>query len=224
MEERKYYEAYEERYKQVHARKLQWLSDEPSEIVGRTLEKYGVGKAARILEVGCGEGRDAAQLMRLGYDLTATDVSAEAVRYCGAKYPQYAQRFHVLDCLQDETRETYDCIYAIAVLHMLVDDADRRAFWRFMQTHLNAGGIALVGSMGDGETERRSDPGDAFALMERTHEATGQTVRIAGTSCCVVSSETLRKEAEAAQLRVVEEGKTAVLPDFPAMLYLVAQR
>ena len=38
--ERHYYEAYDDRYKQVHQRSLKWFSDSPSRIVEETLLKY----------------------------------------------------------------------------------------------------------------------------------------------------------------------------------------
>lgn len=64
---KKYYEAYEDRYKQIHAYDLQWASDTPSKIVLDTISKYQISKDASILEIGCGEGRDAACLLKAGY-------------------------------------------------------------------------------------------------------------------------------------------------------------
>ena len=74
-EQRRYYEAYDERYKQVHQKSLQWFSSLPSKIVEETITEYGISKISKILEIGCGEGRDAIYLMKNGYDLLATDVS-----------------------------------------------------------------------------------------------------------------------------------------------------
>ena len=65
---RKYYEAYDERYKTVHEKGMRWASDEISPIVFDTMLKYGIGKNAAILETGCGEGRDAIPLLQDGYD------------------------------------------------------------------------------------------------------------------------------------------------------------
>lgn len=68
-QKRSYYEAYEDRYQQVHREGVQWFSDSPSKIVGQVIQKYGITKQAEILEIGCGEGRDAAYLLKEGYHL-----------------------------------------------------------------------------------------------------------------------------------------------------------
>lgn len=223
-ETRPYYKAYEDRYRQIHGLGLQWASDRPSPIVAQTMDGVRLSPAARLLEIGCGEGRDAAPLLEQGHDLLATDVSADAVAYCRRKFPRYAARFRVLDCLRDSLEGNFDFIYAVAVVHMLVRDEDRAGFYRFIREHLAPGGTALVGTMGDGSTERCSDPRDAFALQERVHEETGRTVRVAGTSCRMVGFAAWERELDENGLAVQEKGLTAVEPDFPQMMYAVAKR
>ena len=78
----KYYEAYEIRYRQVHGKNLSWASDNPSPIVEEILKKYIHAYHARILDIGCGEGRDCRYLLKQGYDVQAVDISEEAVHYC----------------------------------------------------------------------------------------------------------------------------------------------
>ena len=65
-----YYEAYEKRYRQVHGRGLSWASEKNSPIVLEMLEKYGK-TSGRILDVGCGEGRDCLFLLKRGCDVQA---------------------------------------------------------------------------------------------------------------------------------------------------------
>lgn len=224
MSKRKYYEAYEDRYKQVHAAGLQWASDEPSPVVLEAIRRLALGKDARMLEIGCGEGRDAAALLVRGLNLTATDVSPEAVAHCQAKYPQWAARFQVLDCLTDSLDERFDFLYAVAVLHMLVEDAHRAGFYRFIREHLTPKGAALICTMGDGEEEFQSDPSTAFDRTLRTHEATGKALMLAGTSCRVVSTDTFHRELESNGLTIIESGRTSVEPDFPVMLYALVRK
>lgn len=221
---RTYYEAYDDRYRQVHEASLQWFSKEPSRIVSEVIEQYSVDLTARILEIGCGEGRDAGFLMEHGYDVLATDVSPEAVSFCRKIFPHFAEQFAVLDCVREGLSGQFDFIYAVAVIHMLVLDDDRNAFYRFIHSHLKDTGIALVCTMGDGTVERCSDITTAFDLQERTHEATGKTLEIAGTSCRMVSFETFDEELRRNGLAVVKQGITAVEPDFPQMMYAVVKR
>lgn len=218
---RKYYEAYDDRYRQVHGEKLQWFDDASSPIVLQTMQKYGVSTQSAVLELGCGEGRDAFALLEAGYDLLATDISNEAVRWCRSRRPEHAEHFRVLDCVSGTLERHYDFIYAVAVLHMLVPDGDRNAFYAFLRTHLAENGLALVCTMGDGETECQSDIQTAFSLQARTHEQSGRQLQIAGTSCRMVSFSTLEREIRQAGLCVRERGITTTVPGFSEMMYVV---
>lgn len=224
MSERKYYHAYDDRYRQVHEKNLRWMSEEPSPIVAETIREFAISRQAEMLELGCGEGRDAIPLLRQGYGLLATDISPEAIAFCQKEAPEYAAQFCTLDCVSDKLDLRFDFIFAIAVLHMLVPDEDRNAFYSFIRSHLKAEGIALIGTMGDGVFERQSDIRTAFDLQERIHEQTGTPVQIAGTSCRTVSSETFDAELKNNGLAVIRQGITAVEPDFPQMMFAVVKR
>ena len=220
---RKYYEAYDDRYRQIHQEGLQWFYDDPTPIVGQMMDRFSVGLQHKILELGCGEGRDAFPLLRKGFRVLATDISTEAIAYARAKWPEYAENFAVLDCISGKLEEKYDFIYAVAVVHMLVEDAHRDAFYRFIKSHLKPDGVALICTMGDGEIQRQSDIHTAFDLQERVHEPSGKPVRIAGTSCRMVSFGVLEKEVTRNGLKLVESGVTAAPPDFPVLMYAVVK-
>lgn len=221
--EKKYYEAYEERYRRVHENSLRWFSGNPSGIVREIMEKYGLTGASKLLEIGCGEGRDAVSLLRDGWDLLAVDVSQTAVDYCRRLMPEKRDCFQAADCLKDEPKGGFDFIYAVSVLHMLVPDGDRREFYRFIGRRLNAGGIALICAIGDGEEERSSDISKAFELHKRTHEETGRELYVEGTSCRVASFPTLRREISGNDLELLESGLTAIEPDFQCVMYAVVK-
>lgn len=217
----KYYKAYNERYKAIHQKGYSWAGDVPSPIVLEMLHKYGIPSSREILEIGCGEGRDAATVLRSGFNLTATDISEEAIRYCKEKYPDFASRFQILDCLEGKVDTQYDFIYAVAVVHMLVLDKDRDGFYAFIRDHLKPGGLALICSMGNGEFEMQSDISTAFTLQERNH-ISGK-VLVAGTSCRMVSFPTFEAEIARNGLEIVEKGFTEAMPDFNCLLYAVVK-
>lgn len=221
---RKYYEAYDDRYRQVHGQKLQWASNEASAIVLHIIRRHSIGKESAILEIGCGEGRDASALLEQGYCLTATDISPEAIRYCREKWPEQEDSFQILDCIRGQWKDTYDYIYAVAVIHMLVEDEDRAGFYRFIRQHLREKGIALVCTMGDGEMTVKSDISTAFDLQERTHEATGRKLLLSGTSCRMVNREHFLNEIRENGLNILESGLTEVPPDFPVMMYAIVEK
>ena len=222
MEEtRKYYTAYDARYKTAHAQGVSWAGDLPTPIVPDVIRRYGIGADRALLEIGCGEGRDARAVLAQGYDLLATDVSREAIAYCRKRLPAYGAHFQVLDCLSDPLDRRFDFIYAVAVIHMLVPDEDRAGFYRFIRDHLKPEGLALICSMGNGKTETQSDVTQAFALRERNHE-TGKML-VAATSCRMVSMETFRRELTENGLNSLESGLTASPPEFDSMLYAVVR-
>ncbi len=221
--QRKYYEAYDDRYRQIHAEGLQWFFDDPTPIVQQIIKNYGITGHHKILELGCGEGRDAFPLLEQGHNLLATDISPAAIDYAKEKCPRYGENFAVLDCVRGAIADRFDFIYAVAVVHMLVEDADRNRFYGFLREHLTGNGIGLICSMGDGETERCSDVGTAFDLQSRTHEQTGREVHVAATSCRMVSFDTFRGEIKRNGLRMIEEGITSAPPDFPVMMYAVVK-
>ena len=219
---RAYYEAYDNRYQQVHRENLKWFAEEPSGIVSNVIQKYGV--CGRILELGCGEGRDARPLLERGFDLLATDISPAAIAFCQKEWPEYQDHFQIMDCVRGNMDAEFDFIYAIAVIHMLVLQEDRNKFYRFVRNHLKENGISLICTMGDGVTERKSDISTSFELQDRVHEQTGRVLRLAGTSYRAVSIDTFRGELKENGLEILEQGMTDVEPDYGKMMYAVVRK
>lgn len=221
-ENRKYYAAYEERYKTAHAKGVTWAGNKNTPIVPETIRKYRIRKEQNLLEIGCGEGRDARAVLEDGYHLLATDLSVEAIAYCKGTMPHFEAHFCVLDCLADELEETFDFIYAVAVVHMLVVDEDRDGFYGFIRDHLKPDGLALICAMGDGEFEMQSDISRAFEIQERNHES--GKMMVAGTSCRMASFKTFDDELERNSLEVIEKGLTSALPEFNSLMYAVVRK
>lgn len=218
----KYYQAYEERYKTVHAKGISWSSNVCTPIIMEVIKKYSISTDSKILEIGCGEGRDSRILLENGYALQATDISQEAISYCQKNMPIYNDHFTTLDVLSNTLSQQYDMIYAVAVIHMLVLDEDRNGFYQFIHDHLNEHGIALIATMGDGVVEMQSDITQAFTLQERDHEC-GKLL-VAGTSCRMVSFDTFERELMYNDFEIVEKGITEALPNFNSLMYAVVRK
>ena len=218
---KKYYEAYEQRYKTIHEKGCGWFGDAPTPIVSDVINRYGLHKNVKMLEIGCGEGRDAIPLLRQGYDLFATDISPEAISYCKNLAPEYVKNFGVLDCLNCKENKRYGFIYAVAVVHMLVLDADRNRFYRFIKEHLTDDGIARICSMGDGVTEKKTDVSEAFTLQEREHPK--GKIKVAATSFRMISNSNFEKEITDSGLHVIEKGITDGAPDYFSLMYAVVK-
>ena len=130
-DDRKYYTAYEERYKTAHAQGVSWASSVSTPIVMEVIGKYGISHSQRLLEIGCGEGRDSRTVLEHGFQLTATDISSEAIAYCKEKMPEYENQFSVLDCLSDELDEKFDFLFASLLSICLCLTRTETAFMAF---------------------------------------------------------------------------------------------
>ena len=203
---KKYYEAYEERYKTIHKEKGKpWAGERPSVLLEKLLLKYNATSKSSILEIGCGEGQNALYLISKGFNVLASDVSNEAILWCKswAKERRIDEKhFFVMDALNNSLTDKYDFIYSVAVLHMLVEDEDRINFLTFIRDHLNENGKAFVIVMGDGKQEYRSDATQAFNIIERPFE--DELVKVASTTCRMVTWEEYLAELDRAGLEVID--------------------
>ena len=219
---REYYKAYEDRYKTIHQKGASWFSNTPTPIVMELLEKYGISLSSPILEIGCGEGRDAKALLEKGYCLKATDVSPEAISYCKAAFPEHISNFQTLDCLKDHHPFSYTFIYSVAVIHMLVPSKNRTDFYQFIYQHLTENGLSLICTMGDGKIERETDIRKAFRVEEREHSS--GSIPVSSTSCKMVSFSTFEKELKENRFTIIEKGLTESFPDFPILMYALVKK
>jgi hypothetical protein len=111
--------------------------------------------------------------------------------------------------------------FQVAVIHMLVPDEDRADFYRFIRDQLSDTGVALICSMGNGITERQSDLRFAFELQKRTHDESGQSLMLAGTSCRMVSFPSFESEMRGHGLKILKTGMTRIETVFSEIMYAV---
>ena len=205
--DQKYYKAYEQRYKTVHSQTgMAWAGETPSKVLEEILKKYSINTNSAILEIGCGEGQNALFLQKQGYNIKASDVSNEAIKWCkqnAIKNNIPETNYFVLDVLDNNFQDSFDCIITVSTLHMLVLEEDRKGFLDFIYNHLNKNGIAIITVMGDGQKERNDcDITKAFDLSER--EFNNQKINVTSTSCKIVNWQTLFKEFNNSNLKVIE--------------------
>ena len=218
----KYYEAYDTRYKQVHNKGLVWSTNINTEIVEVTINKYHL-ENKKMLEIGCGEGRDARYLLNKNYNVLATDISQEAIDYCVRNDITHKDSYKVLDVLSDNSQNKYGFIYSVACLHMLVLDEDRNKYYSYIYNHLEDDGYALILTMGDGIKESISDIAKAFDDIKRVHQESNQEIEVATTSCRIVNFDTLLKEVNN-KFEVIEYGITEIENHFDRIMYIVIKK
>lgn len=218
---KKYYEAYNERYKILHKQDKQCFSDHPTPILYQIINKYNINHKDKILDLGCGEARDTIQLLKQGYNVIGMDISKEVIQYNQHRYNHYKDSFIQCDCINGEYSDYYDFIYAIALLHMFVLDTDRNKFYKFLYNHLQSDGLALICTMGDGIYEYQSDIHKAYHIIEKDYN--GISIKVPMTSCRIISRDTFKKELNQ-YFDIVEISDTSIKDEFDHMIYAVVKR
>jgi len=122
----------------------------PSRHLDRFLDRLSPG--ARILEMGCGGGRDSARIRERGFDLDATDGTPAMVTKANERFEVGARlmRFEELDA-----EEAYDAVWAHACL-LHVERARLPAILSAIHRALKSGGWHYASyKLGDGEGRDR---------------------------------------------------------------------
>lgn len=197
---KKYYLAYDERYKKAHSEGILWFSKNPTPDLLKWIEHYDISKQDKICEVGCGEGRDTLYLGIKGYKVNGIDASESAINKCKELANKNLENveFGVEEIINLDNSEIikYKWIYAVGVLHMLVDDNDRNLFLKSIYNMLDREGHVLLVNMGDGEGEMKTDTSKAFEIQERSNNSEGKKVMVASTSYRSINWENHIKELE----------------------------
>lgn len=221
-----YYKAYDKRYRQTYENNSLWEISERTKEVIDTLKKYKITKNSNILELGCGEGRDAIYLLDNGYNVLGVDYSFTVIDKCNelTNY-KYVNNFKQLDLIENSLNEKFDFIYSVAVIHMFVLDEHRNKFYNFIYDHLKDNGIALIISMGDGVLEINSDLEKAFDDTKRVNINTNKEIMVASTSCRVKKIDEMKKEIQLNNLEILEEKIIDDVPSFnKCMLFIVKKK
>ncbi len=119
---------------------------------------------SRLLELGCGSGRVAVALARLGFDVTGLDTSGEmlaaAARKRASLAPEVAERLHFMraDMRSFDINREFDLVFAVFNSYLLLPDASARAAClRSSLRHLRPGGMLAVDVFAADALDRQPD-------------------------------------------------------------------
>ncbi len=111
--------------------------------------RFGRGRALRILDAGCGRGWFTARLKALGHDVVGVDVSEEAIRR--ARETCDAPFFVApLDGFVSDRR--FDAIISVDVLYHITDDDQWRRSFRSLSGLLDDKGVLIFSDWLEKET------------------------------------------------------------------------
>jgi SAM-dependent methyltransferase len=126
-----YYYGYEDRYRTVYENGAQlWESAEPNASLRQLIQERPDVFSGKIIDLGCGEGRDSLYLLSQGHDVVSVDVSHSALaraRERAAAANLDASGFMERDIiyLRGFDEGSFDLAMNMGCLHMLTDEEQR---------------------------------------------------------------------------------------------------
>jgi ubiquinone/menaquinone biosynthesis C-methylase UbiE len=145
-------EAYEKRYRKVYEIGAEfWERLEPTETLAKFVSETRMPKRSRVIEFGCGEGRDSVFLSRKGFRVLGVDSARSAL--VNAKWRSKKERtgaeFVVADIRSLPTKDgVFDLAINVACLHMITDQDGRDRHLRESKRIMKAGGKYLSCNLG----------------------------------------------------------------------------
>ena len=109
----------------------------------KVLELLPPERPLKLLDIGCGEGKDAVFFARCGYEVSAFDIS-EAGLYKARRLADQARvplRTFRADLWDYRLEEHYDILYSSGVLHYIKPDLRDEVMANY-KAHVNGGGLA----------------------------------------------------------------------------------
>ncbi len=118
---------------------------EPNRYCYKVLEMMPPVRPLKLLDIGCGEGKDAVFFARCGYDVSAFDISEaglEKTRRLADK-ARVSLRVFRADIWDYRLEETVDILYSSGVLHYIKPEL-RDEIMRNYKAHVNENGLAAL--------------------------------------------------------------------------------
>jgi len=111
------------------------------------------GAGRRALVVGCGLGRDAEYVARLGFDTVAFDISETAVRVARQRYPNSPVQYLTADLLDppSDWREAFDLVVESITVQALPQQVRRDAIVQVGQLVASGGTLIVIAAARDEE-------------------------------------------------------------------------
>lgn len=125
----------------------------------------------RVLDVGCGEGKNAAHLARLGASVEAFDVSEMAIKHARSLWPSVPRvTWQVGDVREFEiAQNVYDIIIVYGLLHCLRDGREIQSVTRRLKDATRPSGYHVLCTFNDRHQELHAHPAFTPVLLPHTY-------------------------------------------------------
>lgn len=139
---------------------------EPGSLVQRLFDYNTDVTGLRVLDAGCGEGKNAYALAERGSKVKAVDCSARAIETARIRFSHPAITWHVADVTAWNLKpESYDIIIAYGLLHCLATPRDIFQLVSRFQTATRPCGLNIICAFDDGPQDLSAHPGFTPTLL-----------------------------------------------------------
>lgn len=145
-----YYFGYEERYKKIYNIGADlWETGKPNESLLKVFRKYPNIFKGKVIDLGCGEGRDTIFLHKQNIDVQGIDISHSVIEKAKEKLGNFNDEQSIFSTgnvlyLNKYEDETFDLAMNMGCLHMIHKNSDRLCHLQNVARVLKNGGYFLV--------------------------------------------------------------------------------
>lgn len=136
---------------------------EPGSLVSKLTDIVPTFEGLRVLDAGCGEGKNAFFLASKGAIVAAYDISKLAIKHAEnlkAKQQAVNVSFRAEDIRAVELgHESFDVVIAYGLMHCLADEADVRSLTMQLKNSTTAGGYFVLCAFNDRFQDLSAHPG-----------------------------------------------------------------
>ena len=127
-----------------HYRELEDYVGEPEKELVILAKKFQGKK--KVLDLGCGQGKEILYLAQLGHDVTGIDISSVAINQMlvRAKTKGLKSKGIIGDVLDYEIKEKFDLILLVGLLHFTRGDENRRMLLERVENSIGNEGYCFI--------------------------------------------------------------------------------
>lgn len=190
----------------------------PNPVDPSTFAKFIIGfmePEKKLIELGCGNGRDSVYFAQQKINVTAIDQIEEEMDYLNKKHSLYNLNFKADDFTNLDTDKKYDYIYSRFTLHSVNEEAEKRVF-NWITKQLNDEGLFFL------EVRSINDP--MFQKGEKISESENVTTHYRRYLNFDETIEKLENRGLKIIYKLESQGLAKYKDDDPTLIRIVAQK
>ncbi len=196
----------------------EYYKKNPNPIEASTFAHFCIGflrEDKKLIELGCGNGRDSIYFAENNINVTAIDQIEEEIDYLNQKYSSDNIKFVVADFTNLKKDTKYDYIYSRFTLHSITEDREKYLF-KWIESQLNDDGLFLL------EVRSINDP--MFKKGERISENENFTTHYRRYLDLEKTIEKLEKYGLKIIYKLESNGLSVYNDDDPMLIRIVAKK